>query len=74
MTSATLAKAERLLNEHRVSDPTAGYVFHVDGDTASYVVTIATDDVRACTCRADVECSHIRACVTWLRENAERAA
>lgn len=65
MTAATLAKAERLLDDQRVSSPIGGLVFQVQGDHDTYVVTLA-EDVQICTCPTHGECSHVRACVNWV--------
>lgn len=63
------AKAERLLANGAVEpERTPAQHFRVRDDHDRYIVSISPFS-RICTCPASgSECSHIRACVSWLAE------
>lgn len=56
-----LAKAQRLVDEHRVHPIYEGpqkALYAVDGDTGRYNVFLWPDGSGYCTCPAQVRCSH----------------
>lgn len=55
--SAVIAKARRFVTEGRVENVPTARVFSVQGDTASYVVTVVGENAH-CTCPASLVCSH----------------
>ncbi len=81
MTSATRAKADRLLAEDRVhAIPARTYA--VEGDHGTYLVMLADDGLFHCTCPAVAYvCSHVLAARSLLAQalgreipKSERAA
>lgn len=67
-TAAVFGKARRLRDEGRVRELTAARVFEVEGDSGTYLVTLASEGGWSCTCRAHGGCSHFAAAVLEASE------
>ena len=73
--SNILAKADRLIAQKRICELPAARAYEVEGDTGIYIVTVARGgEIRACTCPARGDRSHIAAALRLELEGGAVAA